>query len=80
MSPAIIKVEYLKKKIPTVFERKNHNDGDSRRNGALRYELLSAETAEMILKLKVLIHIVKFEKVLTAVGWRISEITKGELK
>jgi len=46
----------------------------------LRYELLLAETAERISKLKVLIHIQEFENVLMAVGWRVSEIIKGELK
>ena len=80
MNMTTIKFEYLKKNIPTVIERKNHNNGDSQKNGALRYELLSTETAERVCKLKVLIHIVKFVNVLTAVGGRISEIIKGEIK
>jgi hypothetical protein len=75
-----INVNCLKKNKPTVFERRNYNDGDSPKNGALRYELLLAETAERISKLKVLIHIQEFENVLMAVGWRVSEIIKGELK
>lgn len=80
MNPAMEKVDYLKKNKPTVFERNKYNDGDSPKNGALRYELLLAETAERICNLIVLIHIREFEKVLMAVGGRISEIIKGELK
>lgn len=80
MNLAIIEVEYLKKNIPTVFERRNVTMEIRKKNGALRYELLSAETAERISKLKVLIHIDKFENVLMAVGGRVSEIIKGELK